>query len=227
MRKVIKEYNVYKFDELEKYIKEKLLEKYMEKESEFYCDYYLEDFLGEKASDLLNDYFGITSDYLNTYYDLSYCQGSGSVIEFDININDLNNKYQLFSSEEIRFLTDKGIVNDIKIRHNNSHYYHEYTFKIDFDYYDMGYMTYEECIEEDYKITENNFNTLETRLYDLLNDSNKHYTKSDFVKDIINMNKELSNCGYSMLEDKEYFKERALETLNDLEFLESGEEFYA
>jgi hypothetical protein len=223
MRKITKEYNLYKFEELDKNVQESILERYIESEIEFYCDCCLKDVLGEKASDLLNDYFGITSDYLDTYYDLSYCQGSGAMIEFDINIKDLNNKYKIFSDNEIELLNNKYVVSDIRIRHNNNFYCHEYTFGIDCDFY-MG-LEYDD-IKEDYKITENEFNTIENRLYDLLDDSNKHYTKSPFIKDVINVNKELSNCGYSVLEDKEYFKEMALETLNDLEFLESGEEFY-
>ena len=38
MRKVTKEYEVYKFNELEKDVQEKVLERYTESEHEFYID---------------------------------------------------------------------------------------------------------------------------------------------------------------------------------------------
>ena len=38
MRKVTKEYNVYKFNELEKEVQEKVLKRYTESEHEFYID---------------------------------------------------------------------------------------------------------------------------------------------------------------------------------------------
>ena len=47
-----------------------------------------------------------------------------------------------------------------------------------------------------------------------------------FKKDIITMNKEFTRNGYSYLEDREMFEENAMLYIKDLEFLESGEEFY-
>ena len=197
MRIVSKEYKLYTFDELRDDIKEKLIERERQYQLETYCDLDLRDDMGLKASDLINDSFGITSDYLNTYYDLSYSQGSGAMIEFDINIVDLNNKYKIFSDEEIRFITDKNIVNDIKIRHNDNYYYHEYTFKIDYDYYnDYSY----EDIKDSYGISEKDFETLDNRFYDLVDDTNKHYEKRLFIQDIIEMNKELGKYGYRRIE---------------------------
>ena len=61
MRKI--ERTIYKFEELEKEVQEKLIEKERQTQQEFYCDYTLHDDMGEKASDLINDYFGITSDF--------------------------------------------------------------------------------------------------------------------------------------------------------------------
>ena len=197
MRIVNKEYKLYKFDELSDDVKQKLIERERQYQLETYCDLDLYDDMGQKASDLLNDYFGITSDYLKTYYDLSYCQGSGSMVEFDINIVDLNNTYNVFSKEELAFITDKGIVNDIRIRHNDNHYYHEYTFSIDYDYYN-GY-SYED-IKDSYGITEKDFETLDDRFYKLVDTYNKHYTESEFVKDIIKLNGELTKHGYKCME---------------------------
>ena len=227
MRIVSKEYKVYTFDELSDIVKEELINKERQYQLETYCDLDLNDDMGSKASDLINDYFGITSDYLNTYYDLSYSQGSGAMVEFDINIKDLNNKYKLFSDEEIRFLTDKGIVNDINIRHNNNFYAHEYTFGINFIYYNMGY-SYEDCVSEGYDINESDYITLEERLYDLLDDSLKHDTESPFIKDIVKMNKELSKYGYKSMEYWGNCDEKEIiELIKDYgnEYLENGDVF--
>ena len=227
MRIVSKEYKLYTFDELADDIKQKLIERERQYQLETYCDLDLYDDMGSKASDLINDYFGITSDYLETYYHLSYSQGSGAMVEFDINIKDLNNKYKIFSDEEIRFITDKGICNDIRIRHNNNHYYHEYTFGIDFVYYNMGY-SYADVIDEDYDINENDFITLEERLYDLLDSSNKHYTKSAFIQDIIKMNKELGKYGYNRLEYWNNCNEEEIIMYikgYEFEYLENGDVF--
>ena len=197
MRIVSKEYELYTFDELSDDVKQDLISRERQYQLDSYCELYLRDDMGLKASDLINDYFGITSDYVNTYYDLSYCQGSGAMVEFDINIKDLNNRYKVFSDEEIRFLVDNNIVEYIDIRHNNNYYYHEYSFSVNYDYYN-GY-SYED-IKDKYEITEKEFDTLEDRLYELLDSSNKHNTKSEFVKDIINLNGELCKYGYKQIE---------------------------
>ena len=53
-------------------------------------------------------------------------------------------------------------------------------------------------MHEDIRLLE--FDTLEDRLYELLDSSNKHNTKSEFVKDIINLNGELCKYGYKQIE---------------------------
>ena len=223
MEKITKEFYVYDFNELNEDVKKKLIEKERDRQRENYCDCYLEDDLVYKAKELLQKYFGITDNNLNVYYDLSYSQGNGAMIEFDINIEDLNNKYKIFSEEEMRFIQDKGIINNIRVRHNDNYYCHEYTFGIDSDYvYSIDY-DYED-IKDEYDISENDFNTLEDRLDDLLIDSDKHYTKSEFVKDIISMNKELVARGY---ENIEYYdncsNEEIISYLEDYKYLENGE----
>lgn len=223
MRKIEK--TIYDFDELNESVKEELIEDKKKSDYDFYMEYLFHDDIGSIASDLINDYFGITSNYLKTYYSLSYCQGDGAMIEFDINIKDLNNKYKIFSDEEIRFLTDKGIVNNIEVRHNSNHYYHEYTFGINFNYYDMGY-TSSDVIDEGYQITDDEFNTLEDRLYKLLDDSNKHYTDSEFIKDIIKMNRELVKFGYNTIENYEEDTDFIIENLSANEYYEDGGVYY-
>ena len=223
MEKIVKEFYVYDFDELSDDVKEKLIEKEREYQQESYCDCCLNDDIGLKASDLINDYFDITSDYLKTYYDLSYCQGSGAMVEFDINIVDLNNKYNIFSKEELAFITDKGIVDDIRIRHNDNFYCHEYTFSIDYDYFnDWSY----EDIKDKYGISEKDFETLDDRFYKLVDSSIKHNTESEFIKDIIKLNGELTKYGYECIE---YFgncdEKEIIEHIynNDCKYYENGD----
>jgi hypothetical protein len=225
MRIVSKEYKLYTFDELADDVKQKLIEKEREYQLETYCDLDLYDDMGQKASDLLNDYFGITSDYLKTYYDLSYSQGSGAMVEFDINIKDLNNKYKIFSDEEMRFIIDNGIVYDIKIRHNDNYYCHEYTFKIDYDYYnDYSY----EDIKDSYKISEKDFETLDNRFYDLVDYSMKYSFESEFIQDIVKINKELGKYGYRRIEYWGNCKEDEIIMYikgYEFEYLENGDVF--
>ena len=101
------EKKIYNFDELNESIKEELIEDRKKSDYDFYMENIFHDDMGSIASDLINDYFGITSDYLYTYYSLSYSQGDGAMVEFDIDIKDLNNKYKVFTDEEIRFLKQK------------------------------------------------------------------------------------------------------------------------
>lgn len=217
-----KEITLYKFNELEKDIQKKLIEKEKEYQLDSYCDFCLKDDMTYCASELLIKYFKIdTID--NVYYDLSYSQGSGSMIEFDINIKDLNNKYHILNEEEMRYIQDKGIINNIEIRHNNSNYYHEYTFS--FNYYDnFGYWDYED-IKDDYNINKEDFDTIEDRILGLLDDYNKHNTDSKFIEDIVNMNRELTQYGYSILEDEKMFEEMAIESIeqDDLLYFKNGD----
>lgn len=207
MRKI--ERTIYKFEELEKEVQEKLIEKERQEQQEIYCEDCLYVDMKEKANDLINDYFGITSDYLKVYYDLSYCQGSGAMIEFDINIEDLNNKYNIYDEEEIKFIKDKGIINNITIRHMGN-YCHERSFIIDYDF--EYYWDYED-IKDDYNINEENFSSIEDRFCDLMN--------HNFKEDVYTMNKELGKYGYGCLE---YFWNcDVTDFLNENEYYSNGE----
>ena len=92
MRKVTKEYEVYKFNELEKDVQEEVLKRYKESEYDFYIDNDLYDDMVDLAQNTLENYFK-GAKYNNIYYDLSYSQGSGAMVEFNIDLKDLNNKY--------------------------------------------------------------------------------------------------------------------------------------
>lgn len=226
MELITKEYEVYNFDELSDDVKKKLIEKERDNQKELYCECWLEEDMNYKAKELLYTYLGVNSVDVSPLYNLSYCQGSGAMMTFDINIKDLNNKYKVFSDEEIAFIIDNNIVDDIRIRHNDNFYYHEYTFSIDHDYYnDWEY----DDIKENYKITESDFNTLDDRFYKLVDTYNKHNTESEFIKDIININKELSKYGYDCIEYYDNCNDNEIiEHIknNDNRYLENGDEFY-
>lgn len=116
MKKV--EIEIYNYDELDEKVKEKLLEDEMKAQHEFYIETYLYDDLKEKALSLIEEeykdsIFKLRDKDIKLWYDLSYSQGSGAMIEYDL----IDNHY-----------------NTIKIRHDNGMYYHQYSFKL--DYYD-------------------------------------------------------------------------------------------
>lgn len=198
MRKIIKEYLVYKFEELEKDIQEEIMERYIKISYECYIDTMLYDDMVDLAQNTLEKYFK-GAEYKHIYYDLSYSQGSGSMVEFNIDLKDLNNKYKMLSQEEIQGLENFGETN-IKVYHDKSCYCHEYTFDIDWNDY-----------------TDNdNFEKIQ----------NKIDTMIDlFRQDIVLMNKDITRDGYNMLEDKATFEQMAMEHINDLEFLSNGSDF--
>ena len=227
MRKV--EVNVYKYEDLDKEIQEKLLDKEIEEQLECYCEDCLHDDMLEQGERSLQDTFNVDYDKAydmikETYYDLSYSQGSGAMIEFNIDIDTFNKKYNIYNEEEMRLIEDKGLLSNIRVFHHDNLYYHEYTFSIDYND-NFGYWDYED-IKEDYNISEDAFNSLHDRLIKLCDTYNKHNTDSQFIKDIVNMKRELKETGYRLIEDKESFKEIALEYLNEREYTKTGEVYY-
>lgn len=111
MEKVTKTYDVYKFEELEKEIQEKLIEE--EKESQYndYLESFLYEDLREEAKRILKENIK-DAELNNIYYSLSYCQGDGAMMEF----------------------TFYYYNNLIKVKHDGF-YYHSKCFTIDGDYY--------------------------------------------------------------------------------------------
>lgn len=213
------EEKIYNYDELSEDVKERLLEKQKERELESYCEFCLYEDMKYKARELVKEYFnGDSID--EVYYDLGYCQGSGSMIAFTINFEDLNNKYHILNDEEMRYVKDKGIVNDVEIYHSDNSYYHEYTFYIKYND-SFGYWEYED-IKDEYNITEEEFNTIEDRIIKLLDSYGKHNTESAFIEDIVSMNKELTKYGYSAIEHP-IDDEIALKSLRENEYYENGE----
>lgn len=220
MRKITK--NIYKYDELKEEVKEKVSERIKEKEQEFYNEVCLEADMDAFGNEYIKDTFGIDPDYLQVWYDLSYCQGSGAMVEFDITIYELNNKYHIFTDEEMRLINDKGFIDTIKVRHDNPSYYHAYSFSINY-YYDFDY-EYDD-IKDDYNISEDEFNTIENRLDKLLDDTKLCSDPSIFAQDIININTRLEKKGYELIENK-IDDEYLLELCNENEYYENGDVYY-
>lgn len=84
MKTIAKKINIYNFEELKEEIQEKLIEKEKENQEEIYCESFLHDDMKEKAIELLKENFGNKATFNKIYYDMSYTQGSGAMIEFDL-----------------------------------------------------------------------------------------------------------------------------------------------
>jgi hypothetical protein len=109
METITKTFNIYNFDELSEDTKEHLIKKECEILTEEYCDYYLKEDMEEEAKELIKKTFGEKAVFQGIYYSLSYCQGDGAMVEFDLVYYGKN----------------------LSIKHDNyCHYYHENSFKI-------------------------------------------------------------------------------------------------
>ena len=85
METITKTYNIYKFDELSKEVQEKVIKREAEGIKELEIEDFLKDEMEFYAEQLLSKNFGDKAIFKNVYYDLSYCQGSGAIIEFELN----------------------------------------------------------------------------------------------------------------------------------------------
>lgn len=206
MKKITKVFEVYNFEELDKEVQKKILDEAMEQEKNLYCEWSLYDAMVEEAKNLLKKCFS-GSSFVNVYYSLSYLQGDGAMIEFKTNLESLNNKYKLLSEEEITGLANLG--NTSVIVYHQGNYCHEYSFNVEYEDYTM-YNYMEEWAKDMEKI--------QNKIDEMI---------ENFKKDIVNINKDLARYGYSILEDEDYFRESALQYLDDLEFLKNGEVFKA
>lgn len=111
MKKIVKELELYTYKELKEDVKEKLYKK----AEEYLNDNYIETFLyGDMvavAAYLLKKYFGDKAEFKEIYYDLSYCQGSGAMIVFDLNYygKDLEIKHSGLYSHKRSFTVEGDI----------------------------------------------------------------------------------------------------------------------
>ena len=109
MQTITKTYNIYEFDELPQDIRKKVIEREAENIREADIEDFLEEEMRFLAIKLLEENFGEKAVFQDVHYSLSYCQGDGTMIEFDLNY----------------------CGKDVKIRHNSfCHYYHERSFEI-------------------------------------------------------------------------------------------------
>lgn len=108
METITKTFNIYNFNELSKEVQEKVIKKEAEGIKELEIEDFLKDEMEFYAEQLLSENFGDKAIFKKVYYDLSYCQGSGAMIEFN--------------------LTYRGKT--LEIRHDGWHYSHANAFEI-------------------------------------------------------------------------------------------------
>ena len=107
MKTITKERKCYEFKELDQNVQEKLIEQEKKNLEDTYIECWLQNDMTYFAEKLLKKYFGDNAKFKSVLYDLSYFQGSGAMIEFDLTY------YNKF----------------VQIR-NYGHYTHENSFKI-------------------------------------------------------------------------------------------------
>lgn len=137
MKKVVKEFEVYNYKELDKDIQGKLLDEEKEGCLNLYCDIFLYEDMTEKAKELLQKYFGDNAEFNGVCYDLGYSQGDGAMIEFDLNYYNQsicvcnNGKYCHQYSFILNYYGDLGEKREQKLKEKIVNMNNELT---DFDY---------------------------------------------------------------------------------------------
>ena len=131
METITKTFNIYNFNELSKEVREKVIKR----ETEGIKELEIEDFLKEEmefyAQQLLEENFGDKAVFQNVYYSLSYCQGDGAMIEFDLVYYGKN----------------------LSIKHDKyCHYYHENSFEVIENDKELTDKQYEKLKEKIYNI---------------------------------------------------------------------------
>lgn len=108
MKTITKTYNIYEFGELSQDIRKKVIEREAENIREADIENFLKEEMEFLAIQLLEENFEEKAVFQGVYYSLSYCQGDGAMIEYDLKYCNKN----------------------VKIRHDKGHYYHENSFDI-------------------------------------------------------------------------------------------------
>lgn len=109
MKTITKTFNIYEFDELSKEIQEKVIEREEKNIRELEIEDFLEEELEFCARQLLTENFGDKAIYKDIHYSLSYRQGDGAMIEFDL----------------VYYGKSLSIKHDVYC-----HYYHENSFEV-------------------------------------------------------------------------------------------------
>lgn len=186
--------NIYDFKELDKKIQEKLIEEEQETQAEIYYETLLNNDMQDYACKLLRDNFK-DSLFLDVYYDLSYGQDSGAMIEFDINIEALNNKYKMLTKKEIEKIAETDITT-ISVKHVGN-YYHALSFDIDY---------------QEYTFYIDNFDKTQEKLDKMI---------EKFKEDIIDINEQLTEKGYEYMD---FVSDRGalIDILEENKYLKNG-----
>lgn len=186
--------NIYDFKELDKKIQERLIEEEQETQVDIYYETLLNNDMQDYAYKLLRDNFK-DSLFLDVCYDLSYGQGSGAMIEFDINIEALNNKYKMLTKKEIEKIA-KTDITTISVKHVGN-YYHALIFDIDY---------------QDYTFYIDNFDKTQEKLDRMI---------EKFKEDIIDINEQLTKKGYEYM-DFVSDRETLIDILEENKYLKNG-----
>ena len=186
--------NIYDFKELDEKIQERLIEDEAEVQADDYYRTQLYNDIKDYACKLLRDNFK-DSLFLDVYYDLSYGQGSGAMIEFDINIEALNNKYKMLTKKEIEKIVETDITT-ISVKHTGNYYY---ALSFDIDY-------------KDYTFYIDNSDKLQEKLDKMM---------EKFTEDIIDMNEQLTKKGYEYM-DFMSDRETLIDILEENKYLKNG-----
>ena len=199
MRKITQ--TIYNFDELEEETKKKLIEARKEEEAQFYCEWGLLEDMQEEAKRLLKKYFKGQAVFEKVYYSLSYSQGDGAMIIFNVPIEAINEiapKEAKLNKKDLNIIKE-SYTDKVNIKHNNGFYYHERSFTIENDFY----------LYQADELSEDGQKKLEALLNWL-----KAY--------IITMNEELTEAGYKFIE-AEPEEAYIIEQLQENEYFKNGE----
>lgn len=194
---------VYEFEELDEEVKAPLIARKCKELEDEYCDFVLEDDMHFYANEILGGKFDEKEFKLNSvYYDFSYSQGSGAMMEFEG--WDIHTLEKLFPDHNLtRDWIDNNIANFKIIVKHSGHYYHEYSFEFDeeIEYQDDAQTLEDMGIERD-------------RYLGIIHEF------------IVDMNKALYAKGKAGIEwywDEDNSRDDAIERLSEYEYLENGE----
>lgn len=140
---------LYKFEELDPEVQKKLIEEEKKYQLEFYEDQFLYEDLYSDSIELLTKEFGenkITN--MKLLYDFSYSQGSGLIIEFDLDYKDQNLRIRRDPHNHwYTFCTNFIIENDEELEEEEEKEIKTKIAKINKQVEDIGYAMIE---DEDY-----------------------------------------------------------------------------
>lgn len=174
---------VFTYDQLSEEAKMEVLQLHQN----HYCEWQLEEDMKNDAENhfLYHEFPNAVFD--DVYYDLSYSQGSGAMIElhydnldkFLEDNKDLKKKLNLSQSQ-----IDQSYF-ELKVKHTG-HYNHENSYNYEY------YVEFADGVDESVK------ELIEERIEETFAHSNSKYYE---------MNKEFAIAGYSLIEDKEFFEQ--------------------